>query len=54
MYDKIVIVVKKTAQEELVEKMGNIGQAQYMLRQAMARHAPKPKDSILKSTIQKM
>ena len=43
IYDKIVIVVKKTAQEELVEKMGNIGQAQYMLRQAKARHAPETK-----------
>ena len=37
MYDKIVIVIKKTAQEELVERVGTYGQAKFMLSQAKMR-----------------
>jgi NAD kinase len=40
MIDRIVVVVKKTPQEELVERVGTKAQARFLLRQEKARLAP--------------
>ena len=40
MIEKIVVVVKKTPQEELVERVGTKAQARFLLRQESARLAP--------------